>query len=305
MSAKIKTHRHKHSYKHPYRPKGVSIRHFERVYWPYLPLILLISGLLFFGFGRGGLQNSLLHPSGRVLAYATSMEPIKLLDQTNSQRLVNSDRPLTLNNKLESAAQAKANDMVNRNYWSHYTPDHNPPWVFVTAQDYSYSQLGENLAAGFANESAVVNAWLLSPEHRQNLLNPAFSNVGFGIARSANYSSAGGGPMTIVVAFYGQPATNDIVAGTSPAATTPIAPASATTHAQLAFAPLSSSTAELVIWTIMVAALGVWIGKHVRHMRRSLACGERYVVTHPMLDVMLVAVVIIAYLMTRTAGHIF
>ncbi|HLG91078.1 MAG TPA: CAP domain-containing protein, partial [Candidatus Saccharimonadales bacterium] len=70
---------------------------------------------------------------------------------------------------------------------------------------YSYQKLGENLAAGFSSEQSTVNGWMGSAPHRENLLDSAFSEVGFGWANNPDYTSAGGGPMTIVVAFYGKP----------------------------------------------------------------------------------------------------
>jgi hypothetical protein len=201
--AKIKT---RNSDSHKTRPKGISKDIFERVYWPYIPLVLVISALLVVGNAGGGLKAAIHHPIGKVLSYSTSMSIGGLLSDTNAQRTANGVTALGLNDKLDAAAQAKADDMASRNYWSHYTPEGNPPWIFVTNQSYSYQKLGENLAAGFSDEQSTINGWMASPPHRENLLDPAFSNVGFGFANNPNYTSAGGGPMTIVVAFYGQPA---------------------------------------------------------------------------------------------------
>ncbi len=190
---------------HKARPRGINRHAFERVYWPYIPIVLAISLLLVAG-GRGGaLQAAYHHPFGKVLSYSTSMGIDALLSDTNSQRSANGVAGLSLNSKLDAAAQAKADDMATRNYWSHYTPEGNPPWIFVNDQSYSYQKLGENLATGFSDEQSTINGWMASPPHRENLLNPAFSEVGFGYANNPDYTAAGGGPMTIVVAFYGQP----------------------------------------------------------------------------------------------------
>src|SRR5947208_881417 len=129
--AKIKT---AGSDSHKTRPRGIHKNAFERVYWPYLPLILVISFLLAVG-GRGGaLQTSYHHPFGRVLSYSTSMSIGSLLADTNDQRSANGEASFSLNDELDAAAQAKADDMAARDYWSHYTPEGNPPWVFVSAQ---------------------------------------------------------------------------------------------------------------------------------------------------------------------------
>jgi hypothetical protein len=202
--AKIKKHRS--SFQH--RPKGVSSKNFEKVHWPYIPLVLLISLFLAFGVPSGRLAVAAKNPTGKVLSYATSMSVSGLLTATNSERANNNVATLSLNSKLDAAAQAKAEDMAARNYWSHNTPEGNPPWVFVTAQGYQYQKLGENLATGFSDEQSTISGWMASPPHRENLLDPAFSEVGFGYANNPNYTSGGGGPMTIVVAFYYQAKTS-------------------------------------------------------------------------------------------------
>ena len=142
---------------------------------------------------------------GHVLAYATSMSTSGLLSSTNAARSSNGVKSLKSNSKLAAAAQAKANDMAARNYWSHNTPDGKSPWTFVVAKGYTYQKLGENLATGFNNEQATINGWMASPPHRENVLDGAFTEVGFGYTNNPDYTSAGGGPMTIVVAFYGKP----------------------------------------------------------------------------------------------------
>ncbi len=237
MTAKIKSHSKKSSHR-AHRPKGLSEHAFKKVYWPYIPVVLVIAALLTFGSQTGALASIVKHPDGKVLSYATSMSISGLLSDTNVARAGNGVSKLKLNTKLDAAAQAKANDMASRNYWSHNTPEGNPPWIFVTAQGYSYQKLGENLAAGFADEQSTINGWMASPPHRENLLDPAFSDVGFGYANNPNYTSAGGGPMTIVVAFYGKP---QVLAGkTATAATTskPRSPTPTTAAAK----PKSSTT---------------------------------------------------------------
>jgi hypothetical protein len=127
-----------------------------------------------------------------------------LLDGTNSQRINNGISALALNGVLDNAAQAKANDMAARDYWSHNTPDGQTPWTFMTAAGYSYQLAGENLAYGFATSSDTITGWMNSPGHRANILNGGYTEVGFGIVDIPNYQ--GTGPETLVVAFYAAPA---------------------------------------------------------------------------------------------------
>ena len=138
-----------------------------------------------------------------VLSYATGLSTYGLLDSTNGQRASNGVGNLSINSKLNNAAQAKANDMATRNYWSHNTPEGNPPWIFFTNAGYTYSKAGENLAYGFTSNDDVIVGWMNSASHRANMLDGTFTEVGFGFANNSNYQN--NGEQTIVVAEYAKP----------------------------------------------------------------------------------------------------
>lgn len=167
-----------------------------KVYWPYVPMLLIVLVGLFFG-------SSSRTITGGVLAYATEMSNSQLLSNTNAQRSANGKSGLSLNAKLSNAAQTKANDMAARNYWSHNTPDGKAPWYFVEQAGYSYSKAGENLAYGFGTSSETITGWMNSPTHKDNMLDGSFTEVGFGFIDASSYNNSG--QQTIVVAMYGQP----------------------------------------------------------------------------------------------------
>ncbi len=204
--------------KPPAHHKKLSGRHhrqsktYQKPYWPYLPLVAIVVA--------GALLNSAWPGKHSVLGYATDVSVQSLLDDTNTQRSSNGELALGLNAQLDQAAQAKANDMAARDYWSHNTPDGQTPWSFIAAAGYSYQTAGENLAYGFTTSADTVTGWMNSAEHRANILNTAYEEVGFGIANSANYQ--GGGAETIVVAMYAKPVAAT-AATPAPAATTPAA----------------------------------------------------------------------------------
>ncbi len=60
----------------------------------------------------------------------------------------------------------------------------------VMATGYSYTALGENIAAGQTSVQAVMTAWINSPGHCQNLMNPSFRDVAVACVRnnSSTYS---------------------------------------------------------------------------------------------------------------------
>ena len=265
--------------------------HFMKTYWPYLPLLLVV--------GVGFMVNSLLSRP-QVLGYATDTTVYGLLNDTNNQRLQYGDTALTLSDKLAQAAQAKANDMASRNYWSHNTPDNKEPWVFIDNTGYAYDAAGENLAYGFSSSKQTVTAWMNSPEHRTNILNNAYSEVGFGIANSVNYQSSG--QETIVVALYAHPAPISIPA--PQAAKSTVAPVAETkvTRVQLATNGASWMLYLVVGATCLMA--GFIAQKHSRAWHRRVKKGEKFILSHPLLDITLVAFVMIGYILAQTAGFI-
>lgn len=321
MTAKIKKPLKSSSHRHPHRPSGMTLKSFEKIYWPYLPVIMVIGFLSSLGFSSHTFPRALHNPTSNVLSYATQISINDLLTSTNSMRTLNNINSLKLNPGLDAAAQAKANDMATRNYWNHTTPEGNQPWVFVSAQNYDYQKLGENLAAGFIDSQSTVKGWMASDSHRENLLDPSFSDVGFGFANNPDYS-AGGGPMTIVVAFYGRPSTapaissqsnpsQDLEASLNSQPTTTLnsstqkAQTKITTRAQIAFFSIFHSNFATYVALILVGlAMGAWIGRHALAIRRAIKNGERYAMTHPLLDLSLLITAGLSFILTKTAGFI-
>lgn len=125
----------------------------------------------------------------------------ELLSLTNQARQTASLSALEDSLELERAAQAKANDMIARNYWGHLGPDETTPWSWLNKEKYDYKHAGENLAYGFSTDQKVIDGWLKSPEHRANLLGD-YTQVGFGLSRGQHYQ---GGANTVVVAMYATP----------------------------------------------------------------------------------------------------
>lgn len=174
-------------------------KRYHHVYLPYLPA----AAILLFSLVISGVRVPA--KSNDVLAYATEMSASNLLNLSNQKRAADAKGTLAMNSKLSAAAQAKANDMAARDYWSHNTPEGKEPWVFINNQGYSYYKAGENLAYGFATSTDTINGWMNSPAHKANLLDNEFTEVGFGYINANNYQSSG--EETIVVAMYARPQT--------------------------------------------------------------------------------------------------
>lgn len=150
---------------------------------------------------------------GPVLpALSSAITQSNVIALTNSSRSANNLPALTANGKLDAAAQAKANDMMTKQYFAHVTPDNKQPWDFISAQGYSYQGAGENLGVGFFQSEGLEDAWMNSPGHRANILNSSFKEIGVGIATGIFQ----GQQATVVVQMFGLPLAQAAAAPAAP-----------------------------------------------------------------------------------------
>ena len=120
----------------------------------------------------------------RETAGLASLEAVRqeMLERVNTLRREAGRPPLTLEPRLTTAAQGHADDMLTRTYYSHVTPEGTPPRQRVLAAGYSGEIVGENIAAGQTSVELAVDAWMHSTEHRRNILDPRFQEIGIGMA---------------------------------------------------------------------------------------------------------------------------
>lgn len=95
--------------------------------------------------------------------------------------------PLAWDNSLAAAAEDYCRDMIERDFFSHVTPDGKTLFDRMADCEIVYSVIGENIAAGQHSPSDVVDAWMNSAGHRKNILNPYFEYLGVGVVRGGSY----------------------------------------------------------------------------------------------------------------------
>jgi uncharacterized protein YkwD len=119
-----------------------------------------------------------------------------ILCMLNRERGTRHLPPLRRNARLAAAANGHSRDMVRRRYFAHTAPGRVTFVRRIARARYARSgaaKLGENLAWGMgdpAAPSAVVDGWMHSPEHRANILDPAFRSIGIGIAAGVPVATA-------------------------------------------------------------------------------------------------------------------
>jgi len=97
-------------------------------------------------------------------------------------RAFNAARPVRWNDALAAASRLHAEDMAHNNYFSHSGSDGSDPAQRVERAGYRYRSTGENIAAGQMRPEDAVAAWIKSPEHCANMMNPAFTEMGVAYA---------------------------------------------------------------------------------------------------------------------------
>lgn len=151
-----------------------------------------------------------------VLGYASNISIQDVVSLTNQKRAESGLPALALNQSLSAAAYTKGRDMIDRDYWAHVSPDGTQPWKFFSDFGYKYRYAGENLARDFSTANSAVDAWMNSPTHKENILNPKYKEIGIGVVEG----DLAGSDTTIIVQFFGSTYGDKVVQPLANAAST-------------------------------------------------------------------------------------
>jgi uncharacterized protein YkwD len=105
-----------------------------------------------------------------------------MLDSVNVERAKESLDPLSWCPALARSATAHSVDMSLNNYFEHESLDGREISNRAKAQGYDYRTVGENIAVGQRDVAEVMEGWMNSPGHRENILRPQFTHLGSGVA---------------------------------------------------------------------------------------------------------------------------
>lgn len=201
------------------RPKMISKRDAHLLEGTALAVFIV---LIFGSFGASLLDGVFIRSN-----QSAAVEVAVMVDLTNQNRIENDLPGLTISAVLTEAAQAKANDEVANGYFAHTSPAGLDSWYWFKQAGYNFTYAGENLAVDFSDSAAVVSAWMNSPEHRANILDNHYTEIGIATANGMFE----GHPTIFVVQEFGDPATPALASApitqeTQPAEPTQIAEAS-------------------------------------------------------------------------------
>jgi len=112
----------------------------------------------------------------------------KMVDYINQERTSRNLQPLTVDLSVTDVARIKAQDMIDNNYFSHYSPTYGSPFDMLKSYGINYLQAGENLAGNSSIDNAH-KALMNSQGHRDNILNPDFTHIGVGVKSGGQYGN--------------------------------------------------------------------------------------------------------------------
>ena len=133
-----------------------------------------------------------------------------VLLQLNEVRVAHGLVPLKLSSNLSAAAEQHSAEMLADGYFAHDSANGSPFWKriqrYYPSAQYGYWSVGENLiwSSGRLDAASALKLWLSSPEHRANILNPHWREIGVAALLETDAPGTfGGDSVTLVTTDFG------------------------------------------------------------------------------------------------------
>ena len=144
--------------------------------------------------------------------FAAEITPANVVTEINVRRATFGLPALQEDPRLDAAAGDRMHDMEDLGYFDHVSPDGREPFVWLRPHGYNYQFAGENLASGFDTVEVLLDAWMESKGHRENILSPLYRDCGVAVIDGLPSRRADG---KSVVVMFGRPKP-DAAAATPP-----------------------------------------------------------------------------------------
>ncbi|MCD7034481.1 CAP domain-containing protein [Metabacillus sp. GX 13764] len=135
----------------------------------------------FLSASKGQLDNGKFVDAGKGTVSRFDYEVFIL---TNMQRVKYKLSPLTLDVELSGVAKKKSEDMIAKGYFDHQSPTYGSPFQMMEAFHIPYHYAGENIAMGYRSPADVVQGWMNSKDHRENILKETYNRIGTGYSQN-------------------------------------------------------------------------------------------------------------------------
>jgi hypothetical protein len=125
--------------------------------------------------------------AGTVSGSSRYQEPLTkeaIIDLTNNARATEGLIMLEENRLLDAIAEARARDILDKQYFGHVSPTGEGASHIARKIGYKYKVIAENLASGaFFTNSKIVDCWMQSPGHRKNILSSRMREIGVSVIK--------------------------------------------------------------------------------------------------------------------------
>jgi uncharacterized protein YkwD len=125
--------------------------------------------------------------SGNYILSSVSREELTrdaIIILTNNARAVNGLPPLAGNKLLNSIAESRAKDMLEKQYFAHVSPTGQQASDIAQSIGYHYKIIAENIGSGdFYTNQKIVDGWMQSPGHRDNILSTEVQEIGAAVLK--------------------------------------------------------------------------------------------------------------------------
>jgi uncharacterized YkwD family protein len=127
-------------------------------------------------------------PTAKTNAASLTTAEAEMLKLVNEARAQNNVPALKIDMELSNVARIKSQDMIDNNYFSHYSPKYGSPFDMMKSFNINFVKAGENIA-GNQNVANAHNSLMNSPGHRKNILDPSYTHIGIGIKKGGTYEN--------------------------------------------------------------------------------------------------------------------
>jgi uncharacterized protein YkwD len=173
---------------------------FWRKYGTGIIIVALIAGVVIYtkvqsprylfkvgNFVGNPLSSQEVLPSDNPVGNLSSREVLNveaIITLTNNARALNGLPPLRANLLLNTIAESRAKDMLEKQYFAHVSPTGQQASDIAQSVGYQYKIIAENIGNGdFYTNKKIVDGWMQSPGHRRNILSPEVEEIGAAVLK--------------------------------------------------------------------------------------------------------------------------
>lgn len=113
---------------------------------------------------------------------SVSKDQKDVFDRVNRERKNAGLNPLRYSSAAQKAADIRAKEIVE--LFSHTRPDGSTCFTALDETDVKYRAAGENLASGYTSAKEVMEGWIASPGHKENIMRDSFTDIAIGVYES-------------------------------------------------------------------------------------------------------------------------